>query len=125
MSIIDLAKHVRKKEEAKLTQDELSNKLADEVGVAIERMTHEVLQLDLRTGGGNAAQALGCIADLTDALMLHYVSDLKASFSKHTDKFVCIPREAWDKIAAQEICPGCETPYEAGLTECNNCTKGI
>lgn len=101
-SIIDLAKHIRKKDVEELTPRQLTQKLAETVSQAIDSLTHHVLDLDRRAGGHQAGPALESLAALTDALMMHYVADVKAVLTKHDERYVCIPRKVWDEVAKKE-----------------------
>lgn len=102
MKVIDLAEHVRKKQEAEQGLDAVLDQLKARTASSIDTMTNEILSIDLQAGGGKAAKALDALANLVDALTLHYVADMRQHLETHADEYVCIPRKVWDKAQAAD-----------------------
>lgn len=99
---MDLREHLRKKEEAEKGVAALLPQLQARVSGAIDVLQAEILKLDLAAGGGRAGLALDGLAELIDALTLHYVADQKVMLEGHAAHHVCIPRKVWEKAQSQD-----------------------
>lgn len=84
-----------------LGDKQLLEKLQLRTHAAIDSLQMHILELDMRLGGGQAAQALAALSALVESVMLHYVSEQKILQAKHHREYVCIERSIWDKAKGQ------------------------